>query len=115
MNMLETISKLAGDLADLDERVEKLERTVMRLQDLVMTPADIPVEDVGSVPMAHANSRRRDSVPKGHEGSWPGISHYDYEDITEGRTIRRTGERLMVRHGDSGRLREDKRRLRTHQ
>lgn len=49
VSLLETISKLSSDLADLDERVDKLERALRRISDF---PDDIPSDDVGSFLMS---------------------------------------------------------------
>ncbi|XP_065304699.1 collagen alpha-1(XXVI) chain-like isoform X2 [Dermacentor albipictus] len=49
MGVLETVSKLANDLSDLDERVDKLERALRRLTDLNAGPLGIGNDDLGPV------------------------------------------------------------------
>lgn len=47
MNVLETVSKLANDLSDLDERVDRLERALRRLTDLDAGPVGVGNVDFG--------------------------------------------------------------------
>lgn len=50
MSVLNTVSRLAGDLSDLDERVDKLERALRKIIDLdVATPLGTVDEDLGTV------------------------------------------------------------------
>lgn len=50
MNVLNTVSRLAGDLSDLDERVDKLERALRKIMDLdAATPLGTVGEDLGTV------------------------------------------------------------------
>ncbi|KAH6934365.1 hypothetical protein HPB50_023384 [Hyalomma asiaticum] len=46
-NVLETVSKLANDLSDLDERVDRLERALRRLTDLDAGPVGVGNVDFG--------------------------------------------------------------------
>ncbi|KAH7956810.1 hypothetical protein HPB52_012808 [Rhipicephalus sanguineus] len=49
MGVLETVSKLANDLSDLDERVDRLERALRRLTDLDAGPLGVGNVDLGPV------------------------------------------------------------------
>ncbi|XP_064461201.1 collagen alpha-1(XXVI) chain-like [Ornithodoros turicata] len=74
LNIVQTISRMTGELADLYERVEKLEQTVTVLSDLAMTPADIPIDHSAPAPM--------DTRPKApHRSNAPSEGDdYEYED-----------------------------------
>lgn len=75
MSVLSTLSRLASDLSDLDERVDKLERALRKITDLdAATPLGTVDEDLGTV-----LTDTYDSPPP----YGPTRPHVAYEDVGE--------------------------------
>ncbi|XP_077510859.1 uncharacterized protein LOC144121501 [Amblyomma americanum] len=77
MSILQTVSRLASDLSDLDERVDKLERALRRLTDLDTGPVGFGNDDL--VPAVPGTYDR--GPPIGHAGPAPPAPTVAYEDI----------------------------------
>ncbi|CAN7987390.1 unnamed protein product, partial [Ixodes pacificus] len=87
-SLLETISKLSSDLADLDERVDKLERALRRISDF---PDDIPSDDVGSFLMGRDSNFAAPREKVETSSRTVGLPRRDLSQATAGESRTTTG------------------------